>query len=248
MGNGMNSLDQAIGNCNWSACMRDHLVDTMLSEPAPAAGSADPRAINDNGEIVGSIAHYSGTGGYSSSPVRWADANAPYEEFSALGASNEEAIDVNNHGVVDIGTMFGLAHVKVVGISDDGVVAGFVTDGGLYSQTMYGFSWTADGGMISLGAQSVVMDIARNGDMTGHIGARSYLWRGGKAIDLNKALNLDPADNFVLTSGLLINDQGTIVSYGAYYGYQVLVVLVPNGAGCVVCLAISTRSSSPPAT
>ena len=71
----------------------------------------------------------------------------PYEEFSALGSSNEEAVDVNNHGVivgnstmsdgsgrgwvryadgtvVDIGTLMGLPNVKVVGISDGGVVAG----------------------------------------------------------------------------------------------------------------------------
>src|SRR4029079_9520135 len=40
----------------------------------------------------------------------------------------------------------------------------------------------------------------------------------------------------ILTSGLLINDQGTIVSYGPYHGYEIVLALVPDGAGCLVCL------------
>ena len=32
--------------------------------------------------------------------ARWADANAQYEEFSALGSDYEQAVDVNNHGVI----------------------------------------------------------------------------------------------------------------------------------------------------
>jgi hypothetical protein len=257
MGNGLNAADQAVGDCGSSACMRDHLVDTTLSQPSGTAGSAAAIAISDTGEIVGYIARWGG--GVSYTPARWADANSAYEEFTALGGGHEQAIDVNNHGVivgnskfgdgssrgwvrypdgsvVDVGTLFGLPDVHVVGISDDGVVAGFVSDGQLWSQTFYGFTWTPEGGMTSLGAQSLVMDIARNGDMTGHINARSVLWRDGRAIDLNKALDLDPTDGFILTSGMLINDQGTIVSLGSYRGFEVVVALVPDGAGCIVCL------------
>ena len=139
--------------------------------------------------------------------------------------------------VVDIGTLMGLPNVKVVGISDGGVVAG---------SRQRRAAVVSDLLRLHLDRRarddrqprrtSLVMDIARNGDMTGHIGARSYLWHDGKAIDLNEALDLDPADGFILTSGVLINDQGTIVYIGSYWGYETVVALVPDGAGCVVCL------------
>ena len=68
MGAGMNAKDQS-GRQLWaSACMRDHLVDTTLSQPSGAAGSADPRAISDAGEIVGYIAHWTG-GGFRYTPA-----------------------------------------------------------------------------------------------------------------------------------------------------------------------------------
>ena len=135
----------------------------MVDLSPAAAGAA--RALNDNGDVVGSVV----SGGQTQAFV-WRVATG-MQVLGTLGGTLSEALDINRYGAVvgrsrnaagqmraflwttsagfkDLGTLGGTLSVAT-GISDAGIVVGYSTNAAGQTRA---FAWTSKAGMRDLGA------------------------------------------------------------------------------------------------
>lgn len=204
-------------------------------------------ALNDYGTVAG---YAEGPQGGPSSVLafRWT-ARDGIRDLGTLPSEFTWATDVNNAGQVVGATPFapderthafvwtprqGLRDLGIgtgerssaTRINENGVVIGYVLRLG---SLFHGFVWTRNGGMLEFGAgQPTVttdaLDLNRAGQVVGSFGGRAFLWTAGRGtVDLNSRLAGAPP-GLVLTSGVAISDNGTIVA-GADSG---LYLLTPN--------------------
>ena len=212
----------------WQAGTTTFLQTELASCPGNLGGS--PRAINNNGVIVGAI---------NSRAVRWqADGGAitPLEPPFALQMG--EAVDVN----------------------DRGQVIGFYFNGGPLTATALLWQADQVSVLLPLDdAQATgafAASINNLGQIVGHtnFGTRQIatLWRGSAILDLNALISDDdPARGFVtLDFATEITDSGLIVASGtdSRQGTEAYYLLTPTGTPASPAAVPSPTASSPPSS
>jgi probable HAF family extracellular repeat protein len=166
------------------------------------------RAINDSDMVVGESTTASG----DIHAFAWT--SGPMTDLGTLGGLNSRGFTVNNAG-------------QVIGDSDTagGRSHGFIFSGGLMTDLgTLGGNYSTPQGMNNLG--QVVGDSAIAGGTV-----HAFLWQNGTMTDLNSTL---PAGSgWVLTSALMINDNGRIVGFGELNGqvsYFIMDIVAANTA------------------
>jgi probable HAF family extracellular repeat protein len=155
-------------------------------------GTAMATAINDSGQVVGTIGEM-GSYSYAGRAFSWTQANGKVDLGILPGGDYSQANAVNNSGQVvgDSGTFFAYNNPNAVPI--------------------HAFSWTQAGGMVDLGTlpgatDSYAYGINDRGQVVGKSGGRPFLWSPETGMS---ELGLVPGDEN--GSAYAINDQGQVV-------------------------------------
>lgn len=254
---GINNARQVVGTMTDSAdpgkvrafIWQDFTITPLYKPPESSTIAA---AVNDSGDVVGTVEYPSGF----NNPFLWKD--GVYTELGSIGDTGTGAAGINNAGIVvgsgrindtsvhawvwnggmtDLGTLGG-DNSAATAINNAGQVVGSSSTIGGHGIRAFLYS---GGGMSSLGyidapdtveGYSDAYGINDSGEVVGQStwaenplthGYHAYVWKGGVMTDLNAVA--DTAGGYILNRAIAINNRGDIISWAARNGTPLSVYL-----------------------